>query len=167
MKLFKNLFFFFASFICFTASALDLDKINPTDFIGGTPYKSSTNTQSVSNSQRAVDSNSRSTRGLYKNSHHARNLDAQIKNYQASRKNNSLIKNYRGSHHERALDAQIRAYRPSARENERVFGSPFRKTQSEKSSSSKKSKLEKLIDQGVLSIIIGKDGKSRLVENRR
>lgn len=167
MKLFKNLFFFFASFICFTANALDLDKINPTDFIGGTPYRSSTNTQSVSNSQRVVDSNSRSTRGLYKNSHHARNLDAQTKKYQASRKNNSLIKEYRGSHHERALDAQIRAYRPSARENERVFGAPFRKTQSEKSNSPTKSKLEKLIDQGVLSIVIGRDGKARLVESKR
>lgn len=166
MKLLKNLFFFFTLIISFSASALDLDKINPNDFIGGNPYRSSNNAQSVNESKRAVDTNSRSTRSLYKNSHHARNLDAQIKNYQASRKNNSLMNKYRGSHHERALDAQIRAYRHSARENERVFGAPFRKTQSAKSQSSSKSKLERLIEQGVLSIVVGKDGKARLVENR-
>jgi len=78
---------------------VDLSKIDPRNVIGGFPKP--TPTHLVNNS-----------------------------NYERVKKSQSLTKMYRGSSHERRLDAQIRAYRSSAKENERVFGEPYRNNNS-------------------------------------
>lgn len=71
----------------------------------------------------------------------------------------SIKELYRGSSHESALDAQIRNYRASAIENERVFGRPFRTDKN-------KISIKELIKKGIVKIILGKDGKQYLVENK-
>ena len=92
-------------FVSTIANAVDLRKVNPSNIIGGNPTMSTT---SGSDRTRAVPSK------------------------YAHRKGVPLKELYRGSSHERALDAQIRNYRPSARENERVFGAPYRKSSPKK-----------------------------------
>ena len=152
--------------ISFTASALDVSKLDSSSFIGGVnPWKAKPRTTKTYQ-HTPPNANVKPLSQRYKSSSANSSLDAQIRNYQQSKKNNSIKNVYSSSSHAQALDAQIRNYRASARENERVFGAPFRKTQSVKSQSSSKSKLERLIEQGVLSIVVGKDGKARLVENR-
>ena len=145
-------------FVCFTANALDLSKVNQSDIIGGNPYTTSTFNK-TSNKKSEV-----STIKNYRGSANQQLLDQQIRNYQNSKKKNSLINKYRGSHHERALDAQIRNYRASAKENARVFGAPFRNTNTTKKKLP--SKLEDLLARGVLKIIVDKNGQRRLVDNR-
>lgn len=72
----------------------------------------------------------------------------------------SIMDMYQGSSHQRMLRSQKQAYAPSARENERVFGAPYRK----QSTSSKKSKLEELLETGMYRILIHKDGTKYLVK---
>ena len=104
MKIPSLILFVTSLFVSTAANAVDLRKINPSDIIGS-------KTPSVSSSS------SRSRHVPYK---------------YASQRRVPLATMYRGSSHERALDAQIRNYRPSAKENERVFGRGFRKTPSKK-----------------------------------
>ncbi len=101
-----NIIVVLASFLLSSfASATDLRKLNPADFIGGTPKG------------KFGSSSSRTHYTSYKYS---------------NTRNKTITGMYRGSSHERALDAQIRNYRASARENERVFGAPYRKSSPKK-----------------------------------
>lgn len=101
MKILNTIVIFAFFLLTSFASATDLRKLNPADFIGGTPKGN------------FGSSSSRTHATPYKYS---------------GNKNKTIMGLYRGSSHERALDAQIRNYRASARENERVFGAPYRKT---------------------------------------
>jgi hypothetical protein len=83
---------------------VDLIKIHPSQIVGGPVQRKIPSTPSSSERTRHVPYKYKHQRGM------------------------SLMQMYKGSSHERALDAQIRNYRPSARENERVFGAPYRKT---------------------------------------
>jgi|TARA_B110000495_G_scaffold199567_1_gene213208 hypothetical protein len=103
MKISNLILLLTSLFISTAANALDVRKINPNDFIGGSPTISTT-----SGSER-----SRVVPPKYA-------------------KKQTIKQMYRGSSHERALDAQIRNYRASARENERVFGAPYRKASPKK-----------------------------------
>ena len=107
MKILNTIVIFAFFLLTSFASATDLRKLNPADFIGGTPKGN------------FGSSSSRTQATPYK--------------YSNSR-NKTIMGLYRGSSHERALDAQIRNYRASARENERVFGAPYRKTSPKKMS---------------------------------
>lgn len=162
MKSIHNLILFALSFLCLNLNALDLSKINPNDFIGGNPYKTTYPQTQVTNVSRSVDN--KPVADLYKGSSHQQALNSQISKYKSNKKSNNIVTKYRGSSHESRLDAQIRNYRPSAKENERVFGAPYRNNN--ENSSSKNSKLRKLIEQGILSIIVDSDGNKKIVDNR-
>lgn len=110
----SNLILFVTSmFVSTIVNAVELSKVNPKDIIGGKPTISVSKKPTTSASL-----GSPRTRAVpYK---------------YASQRRVPLVKMYRGSKHEKALDAQIRNYRKSAKENERVFGAPFRKSETRK-----------------------------------
>jgi hypothetical protein len=157
MKILNKLIPLILLFASFTASALDLSKVNPRDIIGGNPYPAD---RQLVNPRPAPQPSKQteSQKSRYRGSKQEQALDAQIRAYKLSRKNKTLINRYRGSKQERDLDAQIRNYRASAKENERVFGAPFRPK--------KEPTLKDLLARGILRVVIDKNGHRYLVDNR-
>ena len=130
-----------------TANALDVRKLNSSDFIGGNPYKSG-----------SASEISRTGYPIGKPSMYDRTRRMPSK--YGDTKGKKIIDLYQGSSHQQLLRQQINNYRASAKENERVFGAPYRKQPT------KKLDIEDLIKQGAIKIILGKDGKKYLVENK-
>jgi len=148
--------------ISFTASALDVSKLDPSSFIGGVnPWKAKPRTTKTYQ-HTPPNANVKPLTQRYKSSSHNSSLDAQIRNYQQSKKNNSIKNVYSSSSHAQALDAQIRNYRASAKENERVFGAPYRN----ESTSKKQPTIEELLRSGQVKIVTAPDGKKYLVDFR-
>lgn len=112
--------------------AVDLNKVHPSQIIGGPLERTMPRQPTLSERTRHVPYKYKHQRGM------------------------SLMQMYKGSTHERALDAQIRNYRPSARENERVFGAPYRKTSTQPKKQIQS--LEDMIKSGDFELVIEKDG---------
>ena len=148
--------------ISFTASALDVSKLDSSSFIGGVnPWKAKPRTTKTYQ-HTPPNANVKPLSQRYKSSSANSSLDAQIRNYQQSKKNNSIKNVYSSSSHAQALDAQIRNYRASARENERVFGAPYRNESTPK----KQPTIEELLRSGHVKIVTAPDGKKYLVDVR-
>ena len=149
MKLSNIILIFTSLFVSSIANAIDISKLDPTSFVGGSPYTSSSRSPSeISRTGYPIGKPS-----LYDRT---RRLPSKYGNTRGK----SIMDLYQSSSHQRLLRQQKENYRESAKENERVFGEPYRKT------SSKQLSIEDMIKRGLVKVILGADGKKYLVQTK-
>lgn len=149
MKLSNIILILTSLFVSSIANAIDISKLDPNSFVGGSPYKSSS---------RSPSEISRTGYPIGKPSLHDRTR--RLPSRYGNTKGRSVMDLYQSSSHQRLLREQKKNYRASAKENERVFGAPHRKSTPTKIS------IEDMIKRGLVKVILGADGKKYLVQTK-